>query len=458
MMFLVTLYSSRHRLRISAVVALLAGLGLLLSSVWPGSATAAGSHAAVADLKRAIDPISAGHISRVIDVAHEDGAEVLIIRVDTPGGRLDSTLDMVEAIFDSQVPVVAYVAPQGAIAASAGTFIVAAANVAAMAPSTSIGAASPVGAAGEDLPETLERKATEIAASTLRGIAVDRGRNSEALEETVINAKSYSATEALELNVIDVVASDLDELLSTIDGWVVETKAGTVTLQTDGLPTRDISHNALERFLGVIADPNVVFVLFAVGGLGIIAELFNPGTFIPGTIGVVCLALSFVAAGSMPVNWIGVALMGFAMLLFFGELQASGVGVLGIVGGVAFVIGGFLLFGDASAPDLPAPSIRVSLWVLGTVSVVLFAIMAILIRFALAAKAVKPYLASYRRLIGRIGSATTVLNPQGAVQVGSEMWSAVSATGEEISEGERVIVLDVEGLTIQVDKAPPDLI
>ena len=444
------------RLCFWTVLFVLAGLGLYFMPSG-NSANAQGVHVALAELDSPIDSVSAGYLSRAIERAQEDGAEALVVRVNTPGGTFDATIEMVEALSESAVPVVSFVSPGGATAASAGTFIVAAAHVAAMAPGTSIGAASPIDSTGEDLPDTAQKKAMEIAAATLRSIAQDRGRNVEALEETVVNARSYSATEALDLNVIDVVAEDMDELLEKIDGRAIETAAGPVTLRTDGLGVTKIERTLLERFLGLIADPNIVFILFAIGGLGIVAELFNPGTIFPGTVGVVCLVLTFVAIGSLPVNWLGVGLIVAAMLLFYGELQVSGLGILSVLGAIAFVTGGILLFGDPTAPDLAGYEIRVSPWVLGIVSAVVLGMVGLLVWFALSAKRAPRYSSHYQHVIGAMGVAATDLGPEGTVQVAGETWSAASAGGEVIRAGEHVIVLDMEGLTVRVERAPEEL-
>ena len=444
------------RLRIWAALTVLAGLWLCFLAFGP-QAAGQGAFLSLADMSRPIDSVSAGYLSRAIEKADKDGAEALIVRVDTPGGEFGAMMEMVEAISESHIPVVSYVSPQGAIAASAGTFIVAAAHVAVMAPGTSIGAASPIDATGEDLPDTAQRKATELAAASLRSIAEDRGRNMEALEDTVLSARSYSASEALDMNVIDLIADDLAELLELLEGRSMETTAGVTTLQTEGLDVIEIERTLLERFLGLIADPNIVFILFSIGGLGLVAELYNPGAIVPGTVGVICLVLTFVAIGSLPVNWLGVGLLVVAMLLFYGELQISGLGILSVLGAIAFVAGGILLFGDPTTPDLAGFGIRVSPWVLGIVSALVLANVALLIKFAVSARKAPRYSPPYQHVIGAMGVAATDLTPQGTVQVAGEPWSAASASGESIRAGESVIVLDIEGLTVRVERASEEL-
>ncbi len=414
-------------------------------------AAAQGRHLALISLDGDVNPISADYLGRAIDLASGDGAHLAVVLLNTPGGLLDSTREMVEAITASEVPVVVYVSPSGAQAASAGTFVAAAAHVAAMAPTTNIGAASPVGPSGEDLPDTLESKATQDAAAFIRSIAERRGRNGKALEETVLAAASYSASEALELDVIDLIADDLDDLLASLDGEVVELAGGSVVLETEGLAVREIGRNPVERFLDVISDPNIAFLLVSLGGLGLVVELWNPGLLVPGIAGVIAVGLGFVALGNLPVNWVGAALLVIGIALFVAELQAPGIGVFGIGGGVCFILGAFLLFGDSSPPGIGAPDVKVSAWVIGGVSVLLAASLVILVRLGVQFRRAS-YSTQTQRLVGRTGRATTPLEPQGSVQVESELWSAVSDSGEPIEEGVEVTVVGVEGVVLRVSE------
>ena len=450
---------SAHRSLSGALLVLfLAGLlGLVAGSA---DAQSSDTHVAVITIDGTIDPIAAGFLSRALDVAADRDAALSLVLLDTPGGLLDSTRDMVEAIFASRVPVVVYTWPAGAQAASAGTFVLAAGHVAAMAPSTNVGAASPVGAGGEDLPDTLASKATQDAAAFLRSIADERGRNGEALEATVLDAVSYSASEALELGVVDLVASGFENLLSQLDGRTVEIDGSARILEVEGLPTRAIERNLVERFLGVIANPNIALLLLSIGGFGILIEFFNPGGFVAGIFGVIALALAFVALGNLPVNWTGFGLIVLAMVLFFVEIQAPGLSVPGIAGGIAFVLGAFLLFGGFSPPALEGPSFRVSIWVLVGIGLTIAAIMALLVRTSLMAKRVtqeedRHGLAS---AVGEVAIAVTPLDPTGTVSVLGEEWSAVAEGGKRIEEGEAVLVSAAGGLTLtvrRVDAATP---
>lgn len=434
-----------------AAVLLVVGFGGFLAiQALPADATS-GPHAALITIDDTIQPISAGFLSGAIDSATDDGAHLIIVGLDTAGGLLSSTRDMVEDILDAEIPVVVYVSPPGAQAASAGTFITAAAHVAAMAPTTNIGAASPVPGGGEDLPEILASKATQDAAAFMRSIAERRGRNVKALEETVLSAMAFSAVEALRENLIDLIANDIDDLMTKLDGRAVPLKDREVLLETDDLDVRTINRSPVERFLGFVADPNVAFLLLTIGGIGILVEVTSPGLLGPGIIGVIALALAFVALGNLPVNWAGVGLIALAMGLFFLEMQAPGIGVFGISGAIAFVLGAFLLSGNLT-PAIPTPSFRVSLWVIGTVSAILFSMLLLFVRTVLHERGVH-YSSTNEALVGQVGRTTTTLDPHGTVQIASERWSAISDSGEPIPEGEEVMVLEVEGLTLKVFKA-----
>ena len=248
---------------------------------------------------------------------HPTAVSVVIIELDTPGGLLDATRTIVTDIFASPVPVVVYVAPEGAQAASAGTFIAAAASIAAMAPATNIGAASVVGPGGEDLPETLQKKANEDAAAFLRSIADRRERPGDALEAAVFEAAAYSAEESVELGIADLAAANTGDLLSQLDGMEVEVSDGkTVTLQTTGMVIERVDMNVIERALSILANPNIAFLLISIGGIALIVEIWNIGLWIPGTIGVVLLLLGFAGVGQLPFSWAGVGLMVLAMVLF----------------------------------------------------------------------------------------------------------------------------------------------
>lgn len=409
------------------------------------------THAALIEIDSAIHPVSGRFLERGLEQAAQQGAQLVIIRLNTPGGLLDTTRNIVTAILESPIPVVVYVAPSGVHAASAGTFIVAAAQVAVMAPATNIGAASPVGASGQDLPDTVRSKATADASAFLRSIASKRGRNAAALEKTVFEAASYNEAEALEKGVIDFVAQDLNHLVTQLDGMVVEVPGGKTRLQTSGIVVVPIERSSVERFLDVIADPQVTFILLSAGGILIIVELLNFGLVVPGVLGAFALAMAFLGLGNLPVNWVAVGLIMLGLGLIYGELLAPGWGALGLSGGVSFLLGAFLLFTQFGAPAIPTPSLGVSLWLIAIVALVMAGYLVLSFRTIKESKRLE-YRSSVLRLVGDAGFATTPLEPRGTVQIASELWTAESDSGDTIAAGEEVLVAEVDGLTLKVIK------
>lgn len=432
------------------VLASLSALALFLGLA--GTVLSRGDHAVYIEIDDAINPITAGFLERALGWAEEDGAELIIIRLDTPGGLLSSTRDMVTALLESPVPSVVYVAPGGAHAASAGTFITAAANFAVMAPATNIGAASPVGAAGEDLPETMKSKVTEDAAALMRDIATTRGRDVASLESTVLKARAFSSEEAVELGMVDFIAKDLGELLEMLDGLTADTPVGPRTLSTDGLAVRDLSMSLVERLLLFLSEPNISFLLLSLGGLGIVIELFSPGLIVPGVVGAICLLLAFVVLGNLPVNWAGVVFILLAMALLFFEVQVAGFGILGVGAMVSFLLGGLLLFHQFGAASPTMTTTGVSLWVLGTTTAVLAGVGAWVV-YMMVESTKYVVRSTADSVVGRMGTVTMGLNPKGTVQIGSELWTAVSDGDEPIEAGERVEVMALEDLTVRVSKA-----
>ena len=403
----------------------------------------------VGRLDAQIDPVSARVLAGWIEKAETRGASLLVLEVDTPGGRLDSMRDMTGALLDSAVPVAAIVTPAGARAASAGTFIVASGHIAAMSPGTTIGAASPVDAGGNDLRETIKAKASQDAAALLRGIAAQRSRNSEALEKTIFEAKSYSAEEALELGIVDINVRDVSDLLANLDGMVVEVQGMARTLETGGASVERLEATPVQRFQGWLANPHLVFILLAVGGILLIVELVSPGGWIPGATGVGLLLLAFVGLGNLPVNWIGLVLIGGGLALVFVELHAPGWGGFGAAGGIAIVIGGFLLFGDSSVPGLPAPDVRVGWAVLGATAAFLALSVFGLFHFSKKAKLIQ-VVSRASQIIGQTGEVRSTLDPRGTVYLAGELWTAESETGDTIETGESVVASEIDGVTLKV--------
>lgn len=419
---------------------------MLLSWVSASPALAEARFVEVITIDGTIDPLSARHLARGIDTAAGDGALLVIVELNTPGGLLSSTRDMVETLLGATVPVAVYVSPPGAQAASAGTFITAAANFAVMAPGTNIGAASPVGPGGEDIPETLARKVNEDTRAFIRSVAQRRGRNAKALEDTVTRARSYSATEAVDMNVVDFVATDVNDLLSKVDGQTADTAAGQVVLQTRDAVVREIKPTLLNNFLGVLANPNLAFLFFVIGGIALLFEIISPGFIGPGVVGVIFLALAFLGFGNLPVNWVAVGLLLFSMVLFYLETVQPGTSIFGIGGVVCLVLGAVLLFGGRfSTPDIPEPSFLVSPWVIGAFAGAAVAAWLVFMRLVKSeGGSSSGYIsASQAALEGEWGVAASDLAPSGKVWVADKEWTATTETGDVIREGEEVRVLGV---------------
>lgn len=414
-------------------------------------------HALVMTVDGIINSVKEGFISRAIDQAEEDGAELLIIQLDTPGGLLNSTREIVELLLESPVPVAVFVSPRGARAGSAGTFITAAANIAVMAPGTNIGAATPISATGQDLQDTLASKIENDTAALIRSIAQTRGRNQDKLEETVRSAASYSAQEALADNVVDLIADDLEDLLAKVDGLIAETSVGDVELQTKGLDLHDFNKNILEHFLEFISDPNVSFILLTVGGLGIVVEMFNPGLIAPGVVGVICLLLAFLALGNLPVNWAGVVFVILATVLTVLEIVVAGFGILGVGAVVSLIVGGLILFTQFGDVSPTMPTIEVSRWLISGMGGVVSLVLVYVVGLAYQSRRQGPPEKALT-LAGMQGRVTGELAPRGVVLVGNETWTAISEDDSVISIGEPVEVRSVDGLILTVfRRSDPDM-
>ena len=406
-------------------------------------------HALIMQVDGVINSVKGRFVSRAIEQSEEDSATLLIIELDTPGGLLGSTREIVQLLLESPIPIAVFVSPKGARAGSAGTFITAAGNFAVMAPGTNIGAAAPISSNGGDLEDTLASKVENDAAALIRSIAQTRGRNQDKLEATVRSAASYSAQEALADDVVDLIAENVDELLSKLDGLSVQTSLGTVVLETNGLEIRSFKKSILEQFLEVISDPNVSFLLLMVGGLGIVVEIFNPGLVGPGVIGVICLLLAFLALGNLPVNWAGVVFILLAVVLIVLEIAVSGFGILGVGATVSLIVGGFLLFNQFGYISPYQPFFNVNRWLLyGTSGVVGVAMTYVGLSSYQLRREVSPE--KSRSLIGMQATVTAELSPRGIVLVGNETWTAISDDGRVITTGEAVEVQSVDGLILTV--------
>jgi membrane-bound serine protease (ClpP class) len=418
----------------------------LVGSVGVAAQEEVARHVDVLQIEGPVTPIMISYIERGIRTAEGDGAEALIIELNTPGGQIDLMNKIVQALLGSQVPVVVYVYPQGAYAASAGTLITLAAHVAAMAPGTTIGAASPVGTQGEDLGETLEKKEKEDLKAQARGLAARRGEEAVTWAESAIEeAKAATADEALKLGVIDFVAHDLNDLLAQMDGFQVEVSHEQVTLHTADAEISELPMSVLEQFLHLITNPTVAFILLTIGVNAILFELSSPGGYAAGIVGVICLLLAFYSLGVLPVNYTGLIFIGLAFVLFVVDVKAPTHGVL-TAGGIASLIAGALLLFNS-------PLYRVSLAAVIAVATVTGLFFAFAIAKVVQAQK-QPAVTGQEGLIGGLAQARSRLNPRGVVFLQGELWDAVAVDGP-IEPGEQVEVLALDGFCLQVKKARP---
>jgi membrane-bound serine protease (ClpP class) len=403
---------------------------------------AAGAPVWVCRVDGVIDPAVAGFVVRTIEKAAEAGAAALVIQLDTPGGLDTAMRDIIQAELDSPLPVVLYVSPPGARAASAGVYILLASDVAAMAPQTNLGAATPVSLTG-DMDEVMRAKVTNDAAAYIRGLASTHDRNADWAEKAVRESVSLTADEALQENVIEFVAPDLPALLDAIDGYVTVPKG--LVLHTAGAPLEEVKMGWIARFLHAIANPEIAYILLTIGILGIIAELNTPGFGGAGIGGVIALLLAFYSFQVLPVNLVGVALVVLAMILLGAEIFIQSHGVLGIGGVAALIAGGLLLFEDQ------APYFGVSWPVVAGVGVVALLFFVFVLR-AIARARRRPVSIGLEELVGASGKVISPLTPVGQVRVHGEIWKARSE-GEVLVKDEPVEVLAIEGLTLVVRRS-----
>jgi len=390
-----------------------------------------------------INPSSAEYIGKSIKKANEQKSEALIIELDTPGGLDTSMRDIVKNIIGSEVPVVVYVSPSGARAASAGVFISLAAHVSAMSPGTNIGAAHPVGV-GEKMDKTMAEKATNDAAAYIRSLAERTGRNAKWAEDAVRKSISATETEALNLKVIDIVSKDLKTLLSDTDGRTVKTVMGDKVLKTANANIIRVEMGLRTKILNFITDPNVAYMLMLLGFYGLFFELTNPGAIFPGVMGGICLILAFYAFQTLPVNYAGLLLIILAIILFILEIKIVSHGVLTIGGVIAMVIGSLMLF------ESPAPFMKLSLFLILPAVIMTALFFTVVLSLAYKAYKRKPITGS-ESLIGLEGVANTdITKDGGVVLLRGEMWSAYS--DETISKDKKVIVESVTGLKVKVKK------
>jgi membrane-bound serine protease (ClpP class) len=441
------MYRSSTPSRPLALALLVLGvLGLFAPLIMAAPAPAPpGGEVLLVKVKSPIHPVSAELIADAIQEADRRNAAAVIVELDTAGGLLASTRDITTAILGARTPVVVYVAPGGAQAASAGFFILMAADVAAMAPGTNAGAAHPVDGQGKDIDGVMGKKVEQDAAANIRSLAVRNGRNVQLAEEAVLQSRSYTAGEALQNKLIEIVAPDVPALVRALDGRVVQRGANQVTLHTASAAVRPFTVSPLRSLLGVIADPNITYLLLGLGSLGLLFELMHPGAVLPGVVGAICVVLAFYGLSVLPVNYAGVALILLAVLFFILEIKITSYGMLGVAGIACLVLGSLMLF------KTPEPALRVSGELIAMVAGFSVLVVGFLAFMALRAQRL-PVRTGVEGLIHEIGVARSPLTPHGKVFVHGEIWDAIA--DEPVAVGEPVEVVAVRNLTLAVRHRP----
>ena len=397
------------------------------------------------ELSGTIDPATEAWVGRALEDAADDAAELVIIRLDTPGGLDTSMREIVKDIIAAPMPVVVYVSPNGARAASAGLFVTQAADVAAMAPQTNIGSASPISISGEDIGDVLGQKIENDAAAYVRALTEEHGRNPDLAEEMVREATNVTAAEALEAGLIDIVATDVDDLLEQLDGFQVKGPKAT-TLDTDGLTVDERDMPLQYELLQIIVNPNVAFLLILAGMIGLLVEIFSPGLILPGATGLVALVLGLFASAQLPVTVAGVVLLVLGVGLLIAETQLPTAGILGVLGVVSLAISGLLLFDTNEGFEVSVPL------VIGIA--VVFGVAIIWVGHKVMEARRGQVHTGYEELMGAEGDVRVPVDPVGQVFIKGALWRAERADdGEPIPTGDRVRVEEVEGLTLKVRPA-----
>ena len=452
----------------------LAWAAMLLVTVLAPAAQAAAPRVKLATVSGTINPASADYLVQAVAKSEAERADALLIEMDTEGGLVASTKEIIQAILNARIPVIVYVAPRGAWAASAGTYITVAGHVAAMAPSSSIGAAHPVGAGGGDQmpaapkpPEEGEEdeetkpsapamrnlsmeKAENLLAAYAETIAKERNRNVEWVEKAVRDSVAVGAQEALELNVIDLVAENRDDLFEQLEGREVVVDGETVTLSLSGASVEPLEMSLIQKVFDFVAHPNVALVLLLLGGLGLYIEANNPGLLFPGLSGLVCLLLAGIGFNLMPFSWVGLVLILLGLALFVAELFFTSFGALFAAGALCILLGGTMVFDQPQQSDL-----TVSFWSVLLPTVLGMVLFGGLVVFTVGRSMLLKPASGVDEIIGQLGQSASVLDPRGKVFVRGEYWNveAEGADAQPIAEGETVEVVAVDGLTLRVKRA-----
>ena len=427
------------RLRLILPVILFSVLLLVLSALGTEE-----KHVNVIEINGVINPVAAKFITEAIDESEEDGAECLIIQMDTPGGLMDSMRIIVKKLLSARVPTVVYVSPPGARAASAGVFITMAAHIAAMAPSTNIGAAHPVTLGSQQKEnKAMMEKVVNDAVAQIKGIAKKRGRNVKWAEKAVRKSVSITEEEALKLKVIDVVASELDSLLAKLHGRKVKIDSRKKVLATKGIPVNRRQMGWRYRFLDIISNPTIAYIMLMLGIYGIFFELSNPGAILPGVLGAIFLILAFFALQMLPINYAGLALILLGIILFIAEVKITSYGMLSVGGAVCMLLGSIML-----AENLPE-YMRISKGVIYPAVLVSVGFFAFAVTMAIRARRKKPT-TGIEGLIGEEGFSGSLIFPEGTVSIHGELWTA--QCDERVEKGERIKVVGVDNLKLRVIK------
>jgi membrane-bound serine protease (ClpP class) len=446
--------------RLAAIVRLLplvplalGTLGLVLGTVAPARAADEGGEAWVLPTTGVVDAVMAGYLEDGVAKAADEGAEVVVVKLNTPGGSLDSTQRITSTFLEADVPVIVWVAPAGGRAASAGTFMTLAAHLSWMAPGTNIGAATPVSGSGEDIEGALGEKVLNDAIANITSIAEARDRPVDWAVSTVREAKSYSAAEAVAAGAVDGIAATIEEVLDAADGRSVTLGDGsTVTLATAGATPVELPMNPFQAFLHLLSDPNIAFILFTIGFYGLIFELQNPN-FVTGILGAIALLLAFIGFGSLPLNVAGLLLIVLGVVLLFLETQVASHGLLAIGAAVCVALGAAALYTEPGSPT--APDVTVALPVIAAVVITTTAIGVLvgIVAYRSRHAPQSPILVGSLQVVGETGKVAHPIDPVGSVLAVGEEWTARSVDGRTISRGAPVRIVRQDGLTVFVEPA-----
>ena len=399
----------------------------------------------VTDLKGVVGTAMEAHLDEVFDAAQAEGADLLILRLDTPGGLVSSTREMTTKILNSAIPVVVWVAPSGARAASAGAFIVQSSAVAVMASGTHIGAAHPVGAGGDIGEEDMKKKVASDLAAQMRSLASERGRNAERAEKMVTDSLSLTSSEALKEGVIDLVADDLEQILSALEGREVKRGNRTVRLALEGASVEEMAPSRRLQILAFLTRPDVAYLLLMVGLYAIVFEVLTPGGFVMGTSGAVMVLMGAYGLRMLPFNWAGIVLLVAGVAVMILDLIVGGMGILSLFGVAALVLGGLVTFRGAPGGEL----LRVSMGVLGG-AIAALSFLFVLAAFAVWRSLARKAVSGQEGLIGAVGEVKSDLTPEGMVLCRGELWRARSADGRRLPVGTAIRVVKVDGLRLIV--------